>query len=134
MGYSLRSVATNCSPCQELTLDALQEVIPTETIEAVLDDSGVHARRTRKFTMVAVVLVVILMNLYTTRSLAHVVVKLFQGLRFIWPGEDLDTPSGPAFNYRRYQLGARPLLYQTAPRTLGFLGATRTCTARVPTR
>jgi hypothetical protein len=69
MGYSLRSVPTNCSPCQELTLDALQEVIPTETIEAVLDDSGVHARRTRKFTMVAVVLVVILMNLYTGSGL-----------------------------------------------------------------
>jgi hypothetical protein len=110
MGYSLRLLAPTRSACQELTLDALQEIIPTETITAALHDTGVHAKRTRKFTLVAVVLVVILMNIYTTRSLAHVLEKLYQGLRFIWPDDDLDTPSAPAFSYRRYQLGARPLV------------------------
>jgi hypothetical protein len=92
MGYRLREIAPDRSLCQELTLDALRQVIPRETIESILTETGVHAERERKLNMLAVVLLVIVMNLYTHRSIGHVMEKLIQGLRFIWPTDDLTAP------------------------------------------
>jgi hypothetical protein len=109
MGYRLREIAPDRSLCQELSLDALYFVVPLGTIESVLADTGTHAERERKLNMVAVVLLVIVMNLYTHRSIGHVMEKLIQGLRFIWPTDDLTAPTAAALSYRRYQLGARPL-------------------------
>jgi Insertion element 4 transposase N-terminal len=109
MGYSLHSISPNSSLVHELCLDALQKVIPTKTIELALSESGLHTKRKRKLTLITTVLLVILMTIYTQRSLSHVLEKLLQGLRFIWPTDTLTAPSAAAFSYRRYQLGARPL-------------------------
>jgi hypothetical protein len=54
-------------------------------------------------------LLVIAMNLYVELSLKHVLIKIAQGLRFIWAGADIPLPNDSAISYRRYQLGARPL-------------------------
>jgi Transposase DDE domain len=67
------------------------------------------------------------MNLYTHVALGHVLRKLAQGLRFIWPEPTYRVPGASALIYRRYRLGALPVmaLYErvvrpiATPRTRG---------------
>jgi hypothetical protein len=60
--------------------------------------------------MVVIVLVTLAMNLYTHLSLRHVMQKLAQGLRFVWPDPIYPLPKASALAYRRAQLGVRPLV------------------------
>jgi len=50
------------------------------------------------------------MNVYCECSIGHVLCKLAQGLRYIWPDPEYTLPGEPAMTYRRYQLGPRPLV------------------------
>jgi hypothetical protein len=95
--------------CQELKLEALQGVIPRETIHAVLCAYGAHAARVRKLTMVVVVWVVLAMHLYPRVAIPALLAKLGRGLRLAWPELTESYPTASALTYRRYQLGARPL-------------------------
>jgi hypothetical protein len=110
MGFSIRQIDAERTFCQELTVDALHMVIPPQTIDAVLTAHAAHASRARKLTMTVVVWILIAMNLYTTLAIAHVIWKVAQGLRFLWPDPDYRLPGDTAFSYRRYHLGARPLV------------------------
>jgi hypothetical protein len=109
MGYKLRQFTTEDKFSQALTLDALDHAIRLEDIKAVLQAEGVQAQRERKLNMVVIVLVVLAMNLYTHLSLRHVMQKIAQGLRFVWPDPTYPLPKASALTYRRYQLGVRPL-------------------------
>ena len=109
MGYTLRQVKTEGKFCQSLTVEALEQAVPLDTIKAVLEHQGVQAQRERKLNMVVTVWVVIVMNLYAHLSIGHVMRKLARGLRFIWPEPTYRVPKASALTYRRYQLGARPL-------------------------
>jgi hypothetical protein len=51
-----------------------------------------------------------MLNLYTTYSIGDVLEKMAQGLRYIWPDPDYLVPNDSAISYRRYQLGARPVV------------------------
>ena len=130
MGYMIRQIAADRTLCQELTVDILQATLTNDTIHAVLTAHGAHADRERKFTMTAVVWVVLAMNLFTAMSIAAVIRTLLKSLRLLWPGADPLLPSDSAFSYRRYQLGARPIvdLFHTVCRpmtTLATPGAFR---------
>jgi hypothetical protein len=113
--------------CRELAVDALQRAVPREMIQAVLMDSDSPGQRARKLTAEMTIWALIAMNLYTHLALGHVLRKLAQGLRFIWPDPAYRVPGASAFVYRRYQLGMRPLamLYArlaqpiATPQTLG---------------
>src|SRR3990170_2348184 len=109
MGYRLREVETERKFSRELTLQAIERAVPLEEIAAVLQAENAQEMRERKLNMVVVVLLAIAMNLYVDLSLKHVLIKIAQGLRFIWPGADISLPKDSAISYRRYQLGARPL-------------------------
>ena len=110
MGYSLRDMPVERKFSRELTLEALSRAIPPEAITAVLAAEGAQAQRERKLSMAVVMLVRIAMNLYPERAIDDVLRKLAQGLRFIWPDPDLALPTAGALTYRRYQLGARPMV------------------------
>src|SRR5919205_4074718 len=81
----------------------------------------------QKLTVEATIWTLIAMNLYTHMALGHVLRKLAQGLRFIWPDPSYRVPGASALIYRRYQLGALPVkaLYErlarpiATPRTRG---------------
>lgn len=110
MGYRLREPVAERKFSSELRIEALDRVVPRHVIEAVLESVGVRERRERKLTMGLVVLVVIGMNLYAYMSVGHVMRKLSQGLRLIWRDPEYVLPKDSAIAYRRYQLGARPMV------------------------
>ena len=83
MRYRLREVEDKSKFSQELSLEAINRAVPKETIKAVLAAEGVGAVRERKLNMVVTVMLVIVMNLYTTMSLGQVMKKLGRGLRYI---------------------------------------------------
>jgi hypothetical protein len=109
MPYSLRTIPAGGKFCRELTVDALARAIPQATVEAVLTDLGAQARRERKLSMPVVVWTLIAMNLYTQLAVQHVLRRVAQGLRYVWPDPAYRVPGKAALCYRRYQLGARPL-------------------------
>jgi hypothetical protein len=110
MGYRLRNSEAERKFSSELTMQAIEQAVPMNEIAAVLEEEDAHEMRERKLTMGVVVLLSIAMNIYVHLSLKHVMIKLAQGLRFIWPGADVSLPKDSAIAYRRYQLGARPLV------------------------
>jgi len=80
-----------------------------ETIAKVLAHEGVQTERERKLNLVVTVLLIIMLNLYTTEAISAVLEKMAQGLRYIWPDPDYQVANASAISYRRYQVGARPL-------------------------
>src|SRR5882672_10545899 len=134
MPFSVREIDPGRKLCHELRMEALQTVIPQETIQRVLTAEHAQATRVRKLTMTVVVWVVIGMHLYARVAIGDLLAKMTHGLRLIWPEEPAALPSPSALTYRRYQLGARPLVALfhavcrplATPRTRGaFLGGLR---------
>jgi Insertion element 4 transposase N-terminal/Transposase DDE domain len=120
MGYTIRQMDAERNFCQELTVEALQRAVPREAIAAVLEETGNPVQRARKLTAEVTLWTLLAMNLYTHLALGHVLRKLAQGLRFIWPDPTYRVPGASAFVYRRYQLGAAPVvaLYERLARPL----------------
>jgi Insertion element 4 transposase N-terminal/Transposase DDE domain len=110
MSFTVRQIDPNGKFCQELRMEALQTVIPQETIERILTEQHAHAPRERKLTMTLVIWVVIVMHLYARVAIGGLLAKIGHGLRLIWPGVPAALPAPSALTYRRYQLGARPLV------------------------
>jgi hypothetical protein len=110
MGYTIRQLEAERNFCQELTVEALQRAVPQEAIAAVVAETGHPVQRARKLTAEATIWTLIAMNLYTHMALGHVLRKLAQGLRFIWPDPSYRVPGASALIYRRYQLGALPVM------------------------
>jgi Insertion element 4 transposase N-terminal/Transposase DDE domain len=120
MGYTIRQMTAERNFCQELTLAALHRAVPPETITAVLLQTETQPPRVRALTAQVTIWVLIAMNLYTHLALGHVLRKVAQGLRFIWPDPTYRVPGASAFVYRRYQVGAAPVvaLYERLARPI----------------
>jgi hypothetical protein len=110
MGYRLREFDAESKFIDELTVEAIGRAVPMTEIKAVIEETGTQHVRERKLHMVAVVFLVIAMGIYTRLSIGDVMGKLAQGLRFIWRDPSHRLPKDSALTYRRYQLGARPLV------------------------
>lgn len=125
MGYKIREIETERKFCEELSLDALIGSIPRREIEAVLREADAFEQRHRRLGMIAVVLLIIALHIYSRLSIGHVFKRLGKGLRFIWPDPDWKMPEASALSYRRYQLGARPIvaLFRRVCRPLANEGA-----------
>jgi hypothetical protein len=93
-----------------LHLEAIGRAVPMSEIKAALQETGVQEVRERKLSMVTVVLLTIAMGIYTRLSLGDVMGQVARGLRYIWPNPDYTVPKDSAIAYRRYQLGARPVV------------------------
>lgn len=109
MPLRVRDIDVERKFCQELKMEALQRVIPRETIDAVLTQYDAQAARVRKLSMLVVVWVVLAMHLYPRVSIPALLAKLGHGLRLLWPELTETYPTASALTYRRYQLGAPPL-------------------------
>jgi len=106
----MRNPDADAKFCEELHLEALRKVLPTATIEAVLQAQGVQEQRQRKLNLRVVVLLCVAMNLFSPLGLGAVLGKMAQGLRLSWPDPEYPLPKDAAICYRRYQLGARPMV------------------------
>ncbi|MCZ7570182.1 MAG: transposase domain-containing protein [Ardenticatenaceae bacterium] len=134
MGYRRREIAAGRKFSQELRLEALSQVVPAETVAAVLAAQGVAAERERKLNMVVTVFLVIGMHLFSHLCLGAVLAKLAKGLRSVWWDPEYPVAGDRAISSRRSQVGARPLvaLFQQVCRPLAtaetrgaFLGGLR---------
>jgi hypothetical protein len=110
IGYKLREIEVESKFSQELSLPMIESIVPRATIAAVLAAEGRFTERERKLNLLVTVLLVIMMNLYTTDSIGAVLEKMAQGLRYIWPDPDYQVPNASAVSYRRDQVGARPVV------------------------
>ena len=109
IGYRLRDINAEGKFCANLKLEVLESVLPQALIEAVLQECGLRTARERKLNLVVTVMLMIAMNVYTHTSLGHVLQKVSQGLRYIWPEPAAVIAGKSAISYRRAQLGVRPL-------------------------
>jgi hypothetical protein len=110
IGYKLRQIEAESKFSQELNLALIERIVPEGTIAAVLAAEGRQTTRERKLNLLVTVLLVIMINIYTTDSIGDVLAKIAQGLRYIWPDPDYLVPNASAISYRRYQVGARPMV------------------------
>ena len=110
MQYRIRELDAQVRFSEHLGLEALATVIPRDVIATVLAEQGAEAMRVRKLTMVTVVLVLIAMHLYARVALGRVLSQLARGLRLVWDEPEVVLPGASALCYRRYQLGAQPLV------------------------
>jgi Insertion element 4 transposase N-terminal/Transposase DDE domain len=109
MSYSIRHLAPESSFCQELHLDVFDHIIAPTLIGDVLTDTHSWEHRERQLNMPIIVSLVIAMGLMPTLSIPHVLQKMAQGLRYLWPDPDLVLPGASALSQRRQQLGVKPM-------------------------
>jgi len=93
-----------------LNLAVIERIVPQATITAVLAGEGQVTGRERKLNLLITVLLIIMINIYTSDSIADVLETMAQGLRYIWPDPEYVLPKAGAITYRRYQVGARPMV------------------------
>jgi hypothetical protein len=109
MSYSLRQIAPESKFCHDLHLDVFDHIIAVSVISEVLSRCDAWEKRERDLNMVAVISVIIAMGLLPSLSIPHVLQKMAQGLRYVWPDPDIRLPGASALSYRRQQLGVEPL-------------------------
>jgi len=110
MGFRLREVEAESKFSQELSVDALNEVVPIEIVKEVLMDAKVIEERERKLNMVVTVFIIIGMGLFEHLAVGKVLKKLSKGLRYIWPDPAYQVAKASAICYRRKQLGVQPMV------------------------
>ena len=109
MSYSLRQIAPESKFCHDLHLDVFDQILPVSLISEVLSTCDAWEERERDLNMVTVVWVIIAMGLLPSLSIPHVLQKIAQGLRYVWPDQEISLPGASALSYRRQQLGVQPL-------------------------
>lgn len=110
LAFTLRQFPPDSNFLDTLSFDALERVVPLSQIEQVLTQHQAHQIRTKKLNMTLIVFLLIAANVYTDRSFPHVLEKLVHGTRLFGPDPNYGLPGANAICYRRYQLGAKPLV------------------------
>lgn len=110
MGFRIRECEAESKFSGELKLEVIAQAVSSDDIQAVLEEQGVQERRERKLSAFVTVLLTIGMNIYTRLSIGAVMEKIAKGLRYIWSDPNYVVANDAAISYRRYQLGARPLV------------------------
>jgi hypothetical protein len=108
--FTIREIETECKFSSALTIQALSQAIPAETIRQVIAHHAVGEVRERRLTAALTVWVVIALHLFPTVAISAVLRKLARGLRLLWPDPEVPLPKDSALAYRRQHLGARPLV------------------------
>jgi hypothetical protein len=108
--YTLRESVPESQFSHACSCDLLQRILPSQRIQAILQQYGAREKRERKLNMVIIVWLLIAMNVSCDCSIGQGLRKLAQGLRSIWPDPEYALPGEPAMTYRRSQLGPRPLV------------------------
>jgi hypothetical protein len=124
MGFMLRCIPPHAKLTDQISLDALETAVPRDQVKAVLANLGVGEQRQHKLTAAVGVLLSVVMNFFTSDSLHQVLVKLIQGVRFIWPDPNIVPASKSAISQARYRLGARPVVELFGLRLMAIDGTT----------
>lgn len=109
MFYSLRHIAPESKFAHALHLDVFEQIIPAALIRDVLTETQSWEDREKTLNMPMVIATIIAMGLFAHVSIPHVLHKIAQGLRYIWPEPNVRLPGGSAISQRRQQLGVLPL-------------------------
>jgi DDE family transposase/transposase IS4-like protein len=110
--YRLREMDLDDKVCEQVDLSLLKTVYPAEVIERCVGQSELwssKARRVRQSTMLALVLFVIGMALWSRLSQRLVWDKLVGKLSTLHPGEPKSQVSASALSGRRPELGSQGL-------------------------
>ena len=112
MSFTLRHVTAERKLCQQLSLEALEKAVPLSLIRQTLHEMGANTPRQRKLNLETIVLLLIALHLYPDNCLGAVLERITHGLRLLWPEPEPEPalPGESALVYRRYQLGARPMV------------------------
>ena len=109
MFYSLRHIAPESKFAHALHLDVFEQIIPAALIRDVLTETQSWEDREKTLNMPMVIATIIAMGLFAHVSIPHVLHKIAQGLRYIWPEPNVRLPGGSVISQRRQQLGVLPL-------------------------
>ena len=72
MRYKLREIGAESKFSQELSLAAIEHIVPQTVVEAVLTAEGRLTQRERKLNLLVTVLLIIMINVYTSDAIADV--------------------------------------------------------------
>jgi Insertion element 4 transposase N-terminal/Transposase DDE domain len=110
MGFMVRPVLVGTKPSEEITLAALERVVPHATVCAVAAAHRGPKQRRRKLPGEVVLLVCILMHLYPTEALDRVLGKLYRGRRLLGPAAGAAQAGKSALCQARARLGVAPVV------------------------
>ena len=100
----------NAKMTDEVRLEALESIVPYRTLQAIVRAYGLQRQRKRKLSAEMGLMLTIAMNLLSQLSLAQVLYKLVQGLRYVWPETGFLPASKGAISQLRYEIGAKPIV------------------------
>lgn len=109
MPIRIGDIDPNSQFCKSVTMDMINEIVPLEIIEAVIEESGVKEKRIRKMPAWLTVLLCIGMNLYSEVSLSYVMARLVRGTRLLSMADVKELAQKGAISKARYRLGAEPM-------------------------
>jgi len=93
-----------------VVLNTFEQIVPTEKVNEVLDNTNTRERRKRKLPARICVLLVIAMSLFTEENIEKVLTKMVQGLRLAWLHRNYQQATDGAICQARYRLGPKPLV------------------------
>ena len=76
MGYRIRQIKPESQFCEAVTVDAITQVVPVETMQNVIEECQVSEARKRKLPAQLTMLLCIAMNLFCDVSLGYVLLRL----------------------------------------------------------
>jgi len=94
-------------PREHLHLDLLEQIMPLQAIEQVLDQTRRWKQRVRKLSMVSMIYFVIALGIWSILSYKQVLYKLSQALRFLRRQSCGQLPTSHALSTRRQELGSQ---------------------------
>ncbi|HEY1353002.1 MAG TPA: IS4 family transposase [Ktedonobacteraceae bacterium] len=106
---SIRQDLCDGKICQYPDVGWLQDVLPIQTVEELLDTYQLWESREKRLNMVSIVYWLLALHLYPHLSQRRVYSKLLSPLRAVRDDVAEQLPSKGAFSYRREQLGSEPM-------------------------
>ncbi len=111
MPFTIREYDAEGKFSQQVRLEALEGVIPPAAVAYALAATGRRTPRERKLNLTLTLWVVIGLYVFAGSTPARVLAKLAQGVRLLHGAGQYRLPGEAALDYRRRQLGVRPLAY-----------------------
>ena len=109
IAFKLREIAPEAKLADEIALQVINDVVPLETIHQVISASNVKEKRRRSLPTDVVMLLCIAMNFFAQDNLEEVLRKMTQGLRYVWPDDEIPTATKGAISKARYKVGSEPM-------------------------